>query len=122
MEDKYYFFLNPYDNRVFNKCPKCENKTKQKKLPITIQMESEKTFLNINKTCRFCENCELLIVKQQEIEGMLAIAFGKKINETDYCILGTLDENSFKEGIANPKSNNFLDTLRLFKEKWNFEV
>ncbi len=69
-EDKYYFFLNPYNNRVFNKCPKCGNPTKKKKLPISIEMEEKKMFLNINKTCCFCAKCELLIVKKQEIEDM----------------------------------------------------
>ena len=121
-EDKYYFFLNPYNNRVFNKCPKCENPTNKKKLPISIELEEKKMFLNINKTCRFCAKCELLIVKKQEIEDMLSLAFHKKISEKDYCIIGTIDEANYSEGAKDLKNSKFFEHLHLFKEKWNFEI
>lgn len=119
--EKYYFFLNPYPHRIFTKCPKCDNKTNQKKLPITIEIEKKKMFLNINKTCRFCERCELLIVKKQEIEDILLAAFGEKISEKEYYIIGTIDEAFYCEGISNIKDSKFLEHFCLFKEKWNFE-
>lgn len=51
---KYYFFLNPYSDAAFTRCPKCEGKTKVKKIPLTIVMEKNKAILNLNKTCKYC--------------------------------------------------------------------
>jgi len=31
---RYRFFLNPYPDMAFTKCPKCETKTRQRKLPL----------------------------------------------------------------------------------------
>ena len=33
---RHTFFLNPYTDARFSKCPKCEGKTRQKKLPLVI--------------------------------------------------------------------------------------
>ena len=33
---RYKFFLNPYSDVRFSKCPQCEAKTRQRKLPLVI--------------------------------------------------------------------------------------
>ncbi|MBU0757635.1 MAG: hypothetical protein KKF44_06200 [Nanoarchaeota archaeon] len=119
--EKYDFFLNPYPNRVFYKCPKCDSKTKKKKLPLSIEIEIKKMFFNLNKTCRFCENCELLIVKKAEIEDILYVAFGIRITDKDYIIVGTFDEDYYVEGVTDLNESGFFSHLFLFKNVWNFE-
>lgn len=121
MPEKYYFFLNPYPNHAFTRCPKCDGKTKQKKLPLTIELRKRKMFLNINKTCRFCENCELLIAKQQEMEQILADAFGENISKKDYFIMGTLDKEHYTECASTLGESRLFEHLFVFKDQWIFE-
>ncbi len=35
----YRFFLNPYKDVRFTRCPQCENKTLQRKLPLIIHID-----------------------------------------------------------------------------------
>ena len=37
--DGHRFFLNPYEDMAFTKCPKCEAKTKVRKFPLVIHIE-----------------------------------------------------------------------------------
>lgn len=122
LHEKYRFFLNPYPDKAFTNCPECGEKTRQKKLPLTIHMEKKKLFVNLNKTCRFCEPCELLIVKKQEIEALLSRAFGEKMTDKDYCIVGTLDKDCFKEGMSSPEDLDFINHFYVFKDVWKFEI
>lgn len=121
MKEKYYFFMNPYTDMAFCKCPKCGNATKIKKLPLTIAIEKKKIILNLNKTCRFCPYCELLIARKKEIEDILSEKFGKKITEKDYFIMGTTEKSDYIEGIVM-RDENFFDRIYLFKDVWNFKI
>ena len=73
----YKFFLNPYaDVRFTSSCPNCCGKTKQRKLPLAIHV-SDWGMVILNKTCRFCSTCDLVIGHQDEIEGFLAQLFAE---------------------------------------------
>ncbi len=122
LHEKYRFFINPYPDMGFSNCPKCEKKTRQKKLPLTIELEKKKLFVNLNKTCRFCENCELLIAKKQEIETLLSRTFGEEITDKDYCIVGTLDKDCFTEGMSGPEDLDFINHFYVFKDVWKFDI
>ena len=55
----------------------------------------------LNKSCRLCPGCDLLIVHQDELEAQLAIAFGQRAPEVvgnDYLVLGTLDRTDWRRG------------------------
>ena len=52
---RYRFFLNPYQDARFSKCPQCENKTGQRKLPLFIHIDPKQPLL-LNKTCRSCHS------------------------------------------------------------------
>lgn len=123
-QEKYYFFLNPYKEYSFSKCPKCDNKTKQKKLPLTIMLEKEKNFFVINKTCKYCPNCDLLIVKKQEIKKLIKMFLGKIIlREKDYYVVGTQDKKVWRKGMnMNYDQKEQFSGITLFKSIWNFEV
>ena len=36
---RHYFFLNPYEDYAFTKCPKCDEKTKVRKFPLAIHID-----------------------------------------------------------------------------------
>ena len=72
----YNFFLNPYSDLRFSRCPQCDGKTGQKKVPLMIHVDPHYP-INLNYTCRYCAKCDLLIAHQDEIESHLAQVFTK---------------------------------------------
>src|SRR4051794_1604047 len=90
---RYRFFLNPYSDARFTSCPKCGGKTRVRKLPLVIHVDPAH-MIALNKTCKFCPYCDLLIAHQDEIEGFLAAYFGQNqpdVVGNDYLVLGTAD-------------------------------
>ena len=73
---RYSFFLNPYRDVRFTSCPQCRKRTKQRKLPLMIHVDPYNP-VSINKTCRYCPTCDLLIAHQDEIEQQLALLFAR---------------------------------------------
>ena len=68
---RYRFFLNPYADARFTTCPQCSGKTRVRKLPLVIHIDPLQ-LIALNKTCRYCPRCDLLIAHQDEIEAFLA--------------------------------------------------
>jgi len=90
---QYRFFLNPYQDMRFTKCPQCDNKMHQRKLPLMIHVEPTQ-LLSLNKTCRYCPHCDLLIAHQNDMEHFLASFFMEEKPEVmgnDYLVIGTLE-------------------------------
>ena len=123
-KEKYNFFLNPYSDAAFTKCPKCEGKTKVKKVPLTIVMEKNKAILNVNKTCKYCPYCELLIAKKNEMEHIVKQFLGvSSINEKDYLIIGTLDNTLYRKIINNNiAGDEAFSGMAIFKGVWDFTL
>lgn len=121
-KEKYYFFLNPYIDCAFTRCPKCDNTTKIRKIPLTIHLEQGPTLLFVNTTCRYCPYCDLVIVKQQEIELMIKqFQNREKLGEDDYFIFGTQDKTLWRKGIDKKASpEELLNGFTVFKNKLNF--
>ena len=121
----YKFFLNPYtDIRFTSSCPSCCGKTKQRKLPLAIHV-SDWGMVILNKTCRFCPVCELVIGHQDEIEGFLAQLFMESAPEVignDYLVVGTVERKDWRRGLAKPlTSAEMLAALHDFKDHLNFK-
>jgi hypothetical protein len=121
----YKFFLNPYaDVRFTSSCPNCCSKTKQRKLPLAIQV-SDWGMVILNKTCRFCPACELVIAHQDEIEGFLVQLFAESAPEVvgkDYLIVGTVDRKDWRRGLVEPlNSVEMLAALHDFKDHLHFK-
>ena len=98
---KYKFFLNPYTDQAFTRCPKCENKTKVRKLIFFIHVEPSQPVI-LNKTAKYCPYCELIIANKDELENMLYFIVEKinpEIIGNKYIVGGTIDKNeiSFKK-------------------------
>jgi hypothetical protein len=59
----------------------------------------------LNKTCRYCPRCDLLIAHQDEVEEQLAALFGERQPElvgNAYLVLGTLDPEVWERGRHTP--------------------
>lgn len=122
---RFYFFLNPYADMAFTRCPKCEAKTKQKKLPLVIHIEPH-TICVLNKTCRFCSACELVIARRFEIEPMLGAMLEHQrgpIEQGQYLVIGTLDRGDWRAGQTERWSpSQALDRAWVFRDHWSFKV
>ena len=80
LSPRHNFFLNPYSDARFSRCPQCEAKTGQKKVPLVIHVDPHYPLI-LNYTCRYCAKCDLLIAHQNEIEGYLAQMFSQRAPE-----------------------------------------
>src|SRR3989339_1620383 len=92
-EARHYFFLNPYQDRTFTRCPKCETKTKIRKFCLMIHIKPLH-ILSLNTTTNYCPYCSLIIVKKEKLEQLLcAICEQKfpKIIGNDYFVHGTME-------------------------------
>jgi hypothetical protein len=121
---RYKFFLNPYSDIRFTRCPQCEGKTSQKKVPLMIHVNPYHP-VNLNYTCRYCPKCDILIVHKDEIEGHLHRLFSERAPEVirnDYMVMGTTERAYWKEGFTKPHlPPEILANLHGFKEYLNFK-
>jgi hypothetical protein len=116
---RYSFLLNSYPDVRFTTCPRCSAKTMLRKVPLLIHVEPLNALV-LNKSCRVCPTCDLLIVHQDELEAQLAAFFGTTKPEVvgnDYLVLGTLDRAAWKEGRETPRGiPEMVENLHDFKD------
>lgn len=137
----YRFFLNPYPDMRCTNCPQCDTKMRQRKLPLVIHIEP-RGLLSLNKTCRYCPHCDLLIAHQNDVEQILTDVFSvpgstveqiltdafdthqsKKIGRNDYLIVGTLEKAAWRRGMQQLLTlQETLDALHDFKAVVTFKV
>ena len=122
---QYNFFLNPYKDQRFTRCPKCGAKMGQKKTPLVIHVDPHHP-VSLNYSCRYCAHCDLLIAHQDEIEHLLASLFTQVAPEVignEYLVLGTFDRSYWKEGTktSHPAQDLFAN-LHDFKQVLKFEL
>jgi hypothetical protein len=118
---RHKFFLNPYSDCAFTKCPKCDSKTKVRKYPLVIHVEPQQLFL-LNKKCKYCPSCDLIIAKKQEIEAFLALAL-PQLSDNDHLVIGTLERQDWVEGNKGSISpSEIIERMYVFKTVWDFEV
>ena len=103
---RYSFVLNPYPDIRVSRCPYCERKTGQRKLPLLIHVEPGH-LITLNYTCRYCHNCDWLIADKQVVEHLLTGIFSQydpEVVGNDYLIMGTVEKMAWREGLQEPKS------------------
>jgi hypothetical protein len=108
---KYSFMVNSYPEERVSRCPLCERKTGQRKLPILIHVNPHH-LIALNYTCRFCRDCDLLIAHKHEIEHYLTALFIQQAPDTignEYLAVGTVEKSAWKEGLQQQQAiNDFL--------------
>ena len=121
---RHYFFLNPYRDARFSYCPKCEGKTRPRKFPLVIHVEPRNPVI-LNKTCRYCPGCDLIIAHQDEIEAQLHALFVEQnpaLVGNDYLVMGTVDRPIWRRSLKTPMPiQELLDHLHVFKDALKFE-
>jgi hypothetical protein len=121
---RYRFFLNPYLDSRFTSCPECDRKMRQRKVILVIHVEPMQP-LAINKTCRYCPDCDLLIAHQNKLEGLMAYMcqqVNPKLLGNDYLVLGTMDRKHRQQIMAGKfQMSQMIQYLHDFKEYVQFE-
>ncbi len=103
---RYSFILNPYPDMRIGRCPFCERKTGQRKIPLLIHVNPEH-FIALNYTCRYCHACDLLIGHKHEIEHLLTGLFRQYDPQAvgnEYLIIGTVEKTPWREGLQHSKA------------------
>jgi hypothetical protein len=103
---QYSFVLNPYPDMRVGRCPYCERKTGQRKLPLLIHVRPMH-LIALNYTCRYCHACDLLIADKHAIEHLLTEMFSQYDPEAvgnEYLIIGTVEKTAWREGLQQPKA------------------
>ncbi|WP_309729254.1 hypothetical protein [Chamaesiphon sp. OTE_75_metabat_556] len=108
---KYSFMINPYPEERVSRCPLCDRKTGQRKIPILIHVNPHH-LIALNYTCRYCRDCDLLVAHKHEIEYYLTALFIEQAPDVignDYLAVGTVEKSVWKEGLKqNQTSTEFL--------------
>jgi hypothetical protein len=122
---RHYFFLNPYENEAFTRCPTCGEKTKVRKYPLVIHIEPHQ-ILCLNKSCKYCEACDLIIGKQSPIEYFISSCCEKidpSMIGNKYLVFGTLNKADWKQYSQKTSyPQETLDKVYVFKDVLKFEV
>lgn len=122
---RHYFFLNPYDDAAFTKCPKCESKTKIRKFPLVIHIDPQQLLI-LNKKCRYCIKCDLIITRKSELEALMAAVLehsNPQIIGNDYLVMGVAEKSDWQEGRKGEMSQGeTIERMSVFKDVWNFEL
>jgi hypothetical protein len=120
----YRFILNPHADVRFSTCPNCGGKTLTRKVPLFIHVQPHYP-TTINKHCRYCPKCDILIVHQDELEHTLTLTYEKRQPEiigNEYLVLGTLEPSSWRKRDNEPLGmDNVLDHVHDFKERLEVE-
>src|SRR3954470_24207435 len=120
---RYRFFLNPYTDARFTTCPQGRSKTRVRKLPLVIHIDPLQ-LVALNKTCRYCPHCDLLIAHQDQLETWLAAFFTEQRPEivgNDYLVLGTQDRADWQRGVHTPVSpETAFERMHDFREVVKF--
>jgi len=109
IQPRYSFILNPHRDAGFTRCPKCETKTRLRKLPLVIHVE-QVGLVFLGKTCRLCLGCEVLIAHQAEIEQLLSASLGRAVDSQKFMVLGTLDRQVWRRGLTHALSFDVVKT------------
>jgi len=122
---RHHFFLNPYTDARFTRCPKCDAKTKQRKLPLFIFVPPTMP-IALNKTCRYCPACDLLIAHKDQLDALLAAMFTQQHQPdmigNDYLVVGTVGRADWKEGNPVKQMDELRAIVHDFKKVVDFEL
>lgn len=100
---RYSFVLNPHAEAGFTRCPRCEAATRLRKLPLVIHVEHSAgpSLVILNKTCRLCGACEMLIAHDADIARLLAASgFAAEGETPSFFVLGTVARPAWRAGLA----------------------
>ncbi|MCA1635127.1 MAG: hypothetical protein LC802_15905 [Acidobacteria bacterium] len=101
---RHSFALNPHKELRCTKCPRCERRTRLRKIALLVGVE-EFGLMVLGKTCRYCPACDFIIAHQDELEALLAAGFAAHEPEVignDYYVIGTVERKIWRKGMRVP--------------------
>jgi tetratricopeptide (TPR) repeat protein len=120
---RYDFFLNTFLDTRFTTCPQCKGKTQARKFPLVINVNPKLPII-LDKTCRYCDTCDLLIVHQNQLEEQLAknlMTIDPDVVGNNYLVIGTLDRTEWDQLKHKDLSfGQIIEHLHDFKEVVTF--
>jgi hypothetical protein len=120
----YNFILNPHTETRVSKCPSCEQRMRQRKVPLFIHVDPMVPVI-LGYTCRYCPDCDLLVAHQDEIETLLAnmlVEYDPSAIGNDYLVMGTVERKLWREGMKTPRSiEDLVKNLHDFKQVLTLE-
>jgi Flp pilus assembly protein TadD len=120
---RYDFFLNTFPDTRFTTCPQCQSKTQARKIPLVIHVNPNLP-MRLEKICRYCETCDLLIAHRDQLEEQLTshlLMIDPEVVGNDYLVVGTLERtewNRIKDKELSLK--HIVEYLHDFKEVVTF--
>ncbi len=128
---RYGFMFNPYSDQRISRCPVCDGKTGQRKVPLLIHVDPLH-LISLNYTCRYCQHCDLLIAHKHEVEHLLTTLFRQYDPDAignRYLVIGTVKKSAWREGMKQPKGIDemlphtsdfatYYDELRISRAGW----
>jgi len=121
---RYHFFLNTFPDTRFTTCPQCKGKTQTRKFPLVVHVKPTDTMI-VDKTFRYCDTCDLLIVHRDQLEEQLAnnlLTINPEAIGNDYLVIGTLDREEWNRLKHDGWSfGQLVEHLHDFKDVVTFE-
>lgn len=120
---RYNFFLNIFPDTRFTTCPQCGGKTQARKIPLVIHVNPHLSMV-LEKICRYCETCDLLIAHRDQLEEQLInnlLMIDPEVIGNDYLVIGTLDRVEWNRIKDKEQSfGDIVEYLHDFKEVVTF--
>lgn len=123
---QYIFILNPYPDARFSRCPNCGQPTRARKLPLFIHVDLDPMrWIVLNKTCRYCPACDLLIAHRDELEEILSHMLGERVGESgrEFLVLGAVERRAWREGTKRHLHlADIVEQMHDFRDVWKVHV
>ena len=123
LEPRFKFFLNPYSDARFTRCPECEKRMRTRKEPFVIHVDP-KQLVVLNMTARYCPDCDLLILHRDKVEDLLARALETQAPDTignEYLIIGTLERTLWHKGRSQLTLGPAIEHLHDLKDMVRYQ-
>ena len=124
LEPRFAFFLNPYTDCRFTRCPGCEKRMRTRKEPFFIHVDPREPVV-LNMTARYCPDCDLLILHRDVVEDLLVKAvepYKPGVIGNDYLIIGTLERSLWRKHGSQLTLGPVLEQLHDFRDFVRYEV
>ena len=124
LEPMHRFFLNPYPDVRFTKCPLCDQMMKSRKKPFLIHIDPN-VLLTFNITGKYCPTDDLLILHQDRLESMMTTSLMQHDHTLighDYLVIGTIERDYWQERVQGKGDDqDMFDHLHDFIEYVHIE-
>jgi hypothetical protein len=80
----------------------------------------------LNKKCKYCTTCDLIIAKKSEVESLMSYKFERvdpSIVGNKYFVFGTLSRSDWQQYSKTPTGSGIaIDEVYVFKDVLDFEI